>query len=42
MTDERINELKDEGKLYGSKQPEVKPPLQVLPTILCKTKNSLT
>ena len=31
-----------EGKLHGSKQPGVKTPLQVLPTILCKTKNSLT
>ena len=31
-----------ERKLQGSKQPGVKTPLQVLPTILCKTKNSLT
>ena len=30
-----------EGKLHGSKQPGVKTPLQVLPTTLCKTKNSL-
>ena len=31
-----------EGKLHGSKEPGVKTPLQVLLTILCKTKNSLT
>ena len=31
-----------EGKLHGSRQPGVKTPLQVLPTILGKTKNSLT
>ena len=31
-----------EGELHGSKQPGVKTPLWVLPTILCKTKKSLT
>ena len=30
-----------EGKVHSSKQPGVKTPLQVLPNILCKTKNSL-
>ena len=31
-----------EGKLQGSKYSGVKTPVQVLPTILCKTKNSHT
>ena len=38
----RVKIIVTERKLHGSKQPGVKTPLQVLPTILCKTKNSLT
>ena len=37
-----INVVPVEGKLHGSQQPGVKTPLWVLPTIPCKTKNSLT
>ena len=36
-----INVVPVEGKLHGSQWPGVKTPLWVLPTIPCKTKNSL-